>query len=287
MAAPGAGNQIARRVMYDLIDFSEAQTARNLIARLNALIAEMGALEDQGEFFDTLMGLRDDRHVEETKLMGLNDLITQAGEEIKMKEAQLESMVVVPFLMLLAVNEFSRSLVAEYGTSFEHVACFFMYVRDMLPLELTEVTESSRLLDKMKVVFDKTRSEEKAFASLMKDLSLSVRISVSKKRRLVAELKALVERGDPARPLEHMSVIVARDSKLLGELENFWLVLRSVVEDYRLAREINRVTMEVHNVVSARAEFIEELDSLGVRPVPMKLAKFLKEIQLKDHETVA
>ncbi|GKE96744.1 hypothetical protein Tco_1581599 [Tanacetum coccineum] len=95
MAAPGAGNQVARRVMDDLIDFSgetsiqgymkffkaqqivetrrfvnqmreEAQTARNLIAQLNALITEMEALEDQGEVFDTLMGLRNDRRVDVT-----------------------------------------------------------------------------------------------------------------------------------------------------------------------------------------------------------------------------
>nr|GFD24384.1 hypothetical protein [Tanacetum cinerariifolium] len=71
MATPGGGNQDARRVMDDLIDFS-AQSVRNLIAQLNALIAEMEALEDQGEVFDTLMVLRDDRHVEDTKLLGLN-----------------------------------------------------------------------------------------------------------------------------------------------------------------------------------------------------------------------
>ncbi|GKB58943.1 hypothetical protein Tco_0915129, partial [Tanacetum coccineum] len=70
----------------------EAQTARNLIAQLNPLIAEMEVLEDQREVFDTLMGLRDDRSVENTKLMGLNDLITQAKEEIEMKEAQVELM---------------------------------------------------------------------------------------------------------------------------------------------------------------------------------------------------
>nr|GEZ84891.1 hypothetical protein [Tanacetum cinerariifolium] len=71
----------------------------------------------------------------------------------------------------------------------------------------------------MNVVFDQARSEEKAFASLMKDLSLSLMISVSKKHRLVAKLEALVEHGDPARPLEHMRVIVARDYEFLGELE--------------------------------------------------------------------
>ncbi|GJZ67913.1 hypothetical protein Tco_0631153 [Tanacetum coccineum] len=66
----------------------EAQIARNLIAQLNPLIAKMEVLEDQGEVFDTLMGLRDDRRVENTKFIGLNDLITQAEEEIEMKEAQ-------------------------------------------------------------------------------------------------------------------------------------------------------------------------------------------------------
>nr|GFB37222.1 hypothetical protein [Tanacetum cinerariifolium] len=69
----------------------EAENSRNFIAQLFALIAEIEALEDQGEVFDTLMGLRDDRRVKDTKLTKLNDLITQAEEEIKMKEAQLEA----------------------------------------------------------------------------------------------------------------------------------------------------------------------------------------------------
>nr|GEW14572.1 hypothetical protein [Tanacetum cinerariifolium] len=36
-------------------------------------------LEDQGEVFDTLMGLRHDRHVKDTKLMGLNEVLTMAA----------------------------------------------------------------------------------------------------------------------------------------------------------------------------------------------------------------
>ncbi|GJY48260.1 hypothetical protein Tco_0438216 [Tanacetum coccineum] len=121
MAAPGAGNQVARRVIDDLVDFSsetaipkymkffmaqqiaeghrfvnrmreEAQTARNLIAQLNALIAELEALEDPGKVYDTLMSLRDDRCGENKKLMGLNDLITQAEEEIESKEEHVEMM---------------------------------------------------------------------------------------------------------------------------------------------------------------------------------------------------
>ncbi|GJV62239.1 hypothetical protein Tco_1468339 [Tanacetum coccineum] len=70
----------------------EANTSRNLIGQLNALIAEMEALEDQGEMFDTLMDLRDDREAANTKLQGLNALIAQAEEEIKTKEAQIEAM---------------------------------------------------------------------------------------------------------------------------------------------------------------------------------------------------
>nr|GEY02647.1 hypothetical protein [Tanacetum cinerariifolium] len=121
MAAPEAENQIARRVIDDLVDFSgetdvpkymkfflgqqivegrhfinrmreEPPTSRNLIAQLNALIAELEALEDLKEVYDTLMCLRDDRRGENAKLIGLNELITQADEEIEVKEAHVQMM---------------------------------------------------------------------------------------------------------------------------------------------------------------------------------------------------
>ncbi|GJV90072.1 hypothetical protein Tco_1534010 [Tanacetum coccineum] len=85
--------------------------------------------------------------------------------------------------------------------------------------KLTEVAESSRLLDKMKVVFVRARSEDESFSGLMRDLCFSLRISLSKKHRLVAELEALGERGDAARSLEHMREIVARDFVMLGDLD--------------------------------------------------------------------
>ncbi|GKD30355.1 hypothetical protein Tco_1241133 [Tanacetum coccineum] len=68
----------------------EVQTCRNQIAQLNALIAKIEVFDDPSEVFDTLMGLRDDVWVENVKLMGLNELVAQAEEEIEMKEAQLE-----------------------------------------------------------------------------------------------------------------------------------------------------------------------------------------------------
>ncbi|GJU88773.1 hypothetical protein Tco_1301196 [Tanacetum coccineum] len=60
--------------------------------QLTALVAEMEAFNDPGEVFDTLMGLRDDIRVEEAKLAGVNVLITDAEEEIMLKEGQLEAM---------------------------------------------------------------------------------------------------------------------------------------------------------------------------------------------------
>ncbi|GJZ33346.1 hypothetical protein Tco_0578782 [Tanacetum coccineum] len=50
----------------------------------------MEAFDDPGEEFDTLMGLRDDVRVENVKLIGLNEQVAHAEEEIEMKEAHLE-----------------------------------------------------------------------------------------------------------------------------------------------------------------------------------------------------
>nr|GEW63986.1 hypothetical protein [Tanacetum cinerariifolium] len=121
MAASKGANQITSCVIDDLIEFSgetsvdgyisffksqqiaeshgfinrqreEANTTTNLVRQLNGLIAEMEALEDHGELFDTLMDCRDDREAARMKLQGLNELITQAEQEIKTKEAQIQAM---------------------------------------------------------------------------------------------------------------------------------------------------------------------------------------------------
>ncbi|GJS69685.1 hypothetical protein Tco_0702526 [Tanacetum coccineum] len=49
---------------------------------------------------------------------------------------------------------------------------------------------------------------------------------------------------------------------------------RSVTEDYMLAKEITRVSGEVNNVVIAQAQFLEELDILETRNVPVKMDEF-------------
>ncbi|GKD98864.1 hypothetical protein Tco_1382761, partial [Tanacetum coccineum] len=92
---------------------------------------------------------------------------------------------------------------------------------------LAKVAESPRLADKMKYVFGRSCGEDESFAELMCDLCLSLRISLSKKRRLVAELEAEGEVEGAAKSLEHMKVIVARDAVTLGELET--LLVRAQV----------------------------------------------------------
>nr|GEX59211.1 hypothetical protein [Tanacetum cinerariifolium] len=72
MAAPEPSNLVARRVIDDLVVFNgETDVPKNLIAQLNAMIAEMEAMEDQKEVYDSLMCLREDKRGENK----LNDLI--------------------------------------------------------------------------------------------------------------------------------------------------------------------------------------------------------------------
>ncbi|GKE69419.1 hypothetical protein Tco_1527491 [Tanacetum coccineum] len=62
MAGTGPSNLVARRAIDDLADFSgETAVLKNYIAQLNAMIAEMEAIKDQEEVYDSLICLKDDR----------------------------------------------------------------------------------------------------------------------------------------------------------------------------------------------------------------------------------
>lgn len=118
MAAQNGPHQLARSVIDDLIDFSgetsvegymsffkqhqisnlrgyvnrmrkEATKAMNEIGQITALIAEIEDLGDE-ELYDTLMDLRADREAVKAKLEGLNELITEADEQIEVKEEQVQ-----------------------------------------------------------------------------------------------------------------------------------------------------------------------------------------------------
>ncbi|GJT86045.1 hypothetical protein Tco_1067762 [Tanacetum coccineum] len=106
------------------------------------------------------------------------------------------------------------------GCSIAHLQLCLLSMGPFFILDkLGEVAESPRLSDKMKVVYDQSYKEEASFAALMRDLYCSLWVSLSKKRRLEAELEGLEEQGDAVRALENMKEIVVRDSVTLGDLE--------------------------------------------------------------------
>ncbi|GJZ47826.1 hypothetical protein Tco_0601658 [Tanacetum coccineum] len=193
----------------------------------------MEACDDPGEVFDTLMGLRDDVRVEQAKLMGLNELVTQVEEEIEMKEAQLEvadglslsgfGWGVDYYIWCVCFEEldayFTVGSLAKVNSICDIENGDSLKVPNYSYLYMSEVVESPRLVNKMKYVFSRSCGEDESFAGLMRDLCLSLRVLLSKKRRLVTELEAVGEVEGAVKCLEHMRVIVALDANTLGELE--------------------------------------------------------------------
>ncbi|GKB51822.1 hypothetical protein Tco_0902575 [Tanacetum coccineum] len=231
MASPGGNNQVARRVIDDLIEFSgeksvdgymsffksqqiaetcsfinqmrdEVNTPRNLFGQLTALITKLEAEQNQGELFDTLMDLRDDRANAQIKLHGLNKLVNDAKAEVEEKEAQDMGMIYV-----CVKNEL----------------CMDVLLFD----PLSQSAGSPHLVDKMRYVFGRSQAEDQAFSGLISNICVALRISLSKKRKLIAELEAVGDEEGAAKGLENLTVVVARDTATLGDLEH--LLARSQV----------------------------------------------------------
>ncbi|GKD88180.1 hypothetical protein Tco_1363687 [Tanacetum coccineum] len=103
MVALGPSNQVARRAIDELMEFSgetqvpkyikffieqqiaetrrfinvmhdQAQSSRNRLARLNAMISKMEAINDPEESYDALFCLKDDKRDEYNTLMDINDV---------------------------------------------------------------------------------------------------------------------------------------------------------------------------------------------------------------------
>ncbi|GJU97157.1 hypothetical protein Tco_1326428 [Tanacetum coccineum] len=71
MAAPRPSNQLARRAINELMEFT---------------------MNDPEEFYDALFCLRDGKRVEYNTLMEINDVMAKAEEKLTTKEAHLEIM---------------------------------------------------------------------------------------------------------------------------------------------------------------------------------------------------
>nr|GEX42551.1 hypothetical protein [Tanacetum cinerariifolium] len=90
-----------------------------------------------------------------------------------------------------------------------------LYILD----KLAEVVGSSRLQDKMKIVFMQARGSDDSFISLMCDLCPALRVSIAKNQMLIAELGALGQRVEALKPLDYIKEIVGRDAATLRVLE--------------------------------------------------------------------
>ncbi|GJT01085.1 hypothetical protein Tco_0822254 [Tanacetum coccineum] len=77
--------QISKAKCFINILRDEAQQSRNRLAQLNAMIIEMEAMDDPNEVYDSLKCLREDMLAENHKLMGLNQFVADAEEDIDMK----------------------------------------------------------------------------------------------------------------------------------------------------------------------------------------------------------
>ncbi|GJT79833.1 hypothetical protein Tco_1054175 [Tanacetum coccineum] len=80
-----------------------------------------------------------------------------------------------------------------------------LYILD----KLSEVSNSFRLEDKMKVVFSRARDSDESFIDLLRELCSAIRVSITNDRRLIAELEALGHRTNVLKPLEYIREMVA------------------------------------------------------------------------------
>ncbi|GKD50917.1 hypothetical protein Tco_1279893 [Tanacetum coccineum] len=227
MAAPGPANMIARRVTDDLIAFSgetaprrymkffltqklaksrhfvnrmhdEADTLRDCVAQMIAVIAEHQAMSDQDEVHDSLSAAKDAKRSEESKLVALNDVITEALENIETQETNVEilddenngfvsirtdSLVDVGKCKHLKLRSSDNSYVRMDVESGKRFSCD----------KLTKVVDSSHLQDKMKVVFVQAHGADESFIALISGRSM--------------------------KPLNYMKEMVGRDFAMLGFLE--------------------------------------------------------------------
>nr|GEV79266.1 hypothetical protein [Tanacetum cinerariifolium] len=134
---------------------------------------------------------------EEGKLLALNKVIADALDEIETQENNVE--ILDGLFMIVDWCSHLVDCMFYYAGSVEGCSiarlqlCLFSLGPFFVLDKLGEVNESPRLPNKMKVVFDQARTEEASFSALIRDLCCSLRVLLSKKYRLAAELEGLGE----------------------------------------------------------------------------------------------
>ncbi|GJV03999.1 hypothetical protein Tco_1337568 [Tanacetum coccineum] len=247
MENPGPTNIVARRVTDDLIAFSgetavpkymkfflvqklaetsrfvnrmhdEVDTIRSCIAQLTAVIAKLQAMDDQDEVHDSLLAAKDAKCGDESKLLLLNEVIVEALEEIETQETNVK--ILDGENDVMEMGQFGMFLLFA-GYVHMDVGCLkcvltmaALYILD----KLTEIVDFCLAKRRCTVVFVSS-SEDESFIGLICDLCSGLRLSLTKNRRLIAELEALGQLGDALKPLEYTREMVASDSVTLGVLE--------------------------------------------------------------------
>ncbi|GKA23227.1 hypothetical protein Tco_0709189 [Tanacetum coccineum] len=259
----------------------KAQQSKNCLAQLNAMIVEMEAVDDSDEVYDSLKCLREDMLPENDKLMGLNQFVADAEEDIEHEEVNIQMLklsgnlnrngwgifcfggyeirdyckeareakivlrgianrraLFIEELDSLGVRhvpaKFAEFLKEIQTKDMETLANLQILVREIelnashgsygcavsaIGYLLTEQAESTYLKDKMKFWFTRARTKDQAFAVLMRDICLELKIKMHKTQRLITALEALGEVGDVVTSLNHMREIVGRESAKLAVLE--------------------------------------------------------------------
>nr|GEY19687.1 hypothetical protein [Tanacetum cinerariifolium] len=243
MAGEGVQNMVSRRVTDDLIIFSgETSPSRDYIAQLNAVVAEFEAMKNKEEVHDSWLAAKDARRGEQGRLDGLNEVIDDALEEIEKLKINVEILkgaadmgsiwvCVLLFGAWQSVKALKlRLFICKMGCRVVYNSYIFSFTTLIgihgaffILDQLAEIAESLSLGDKMKYVFERSHGKDESLSRIMVDLCIAYRVSLGKKRKLIAELEAAGKVDGAAKCLEHIKVIVARDAVTLGDLQTVWV----------------------------------------------------------------
>nr|GEU42059.1 hypothetical protein [Tanacetum cinerariifolium] len=232
--------------------FITAGQPMNRLAQLNVMIVEMKSMDDLNEVYDSLKCLREDILAENDKLMGLNEFVVDAKEDIDMKEGlfpEIEVFLCWNFFIGRSIGEDYRlgrainSAAMEVDNVVNRRALFIEELDSLgvrhVPAKFTEFLKEIQAKDRDTVenlqilvtvhmdvqcrqwaiwlwVANKELTEQ-AESTYLKDKMKFWLLEHT--RRLIVELEALGVVGDAVTSLNHMREIVSRESAKLAVLE--------------------------------------------------------------------
>nr|GEX61722.1 hypothetical protein [Tanacetum cinerariifolium] len=164
-------------------------------------------MDDQDEVHDSLLAAKYAKRGEESKLSALNEVIAEALADIETLETDVK---ILDGENIDVLHDALRDLV--------DMLLVAMLIKDA-PLVCFDKGKWMVWRLKMCTLGDLRFKTEAFFEALMRDVCCSLRVSLSEKRRLAAELEALGKQEDAVRAFESMKEIVSHDYVTLVDLE--------------------------------------------------------------------